>query len=257
MKEEQSKEIITVNNEVASWGKEKWDRVLELFVPKGVKETDKEIFFELSKAYNLNPFKKEIWIIPYGDKSNIFCGRDGFLSIAHRSGQFNGMETTFEYDKTGKLLAAECVVYNKSCDYPIKCKVLLNEYSSNRGLWLSKPHVMLQKVAESSALRRAFNVSGLYAPEEFPDEHEIRKNKKHQETKEIEYSNPIDDPLYQEKEELQKGNFNEALKLIEASTSVETLEKIQDGIKHRRWEKEELSFMESKISEQLKKIKEN
>lgn len=161
--------IVKDKSEVASWDESKWQRVKELFIPKGVSNVDVEIFVELAKSYGLSPFKKEIWILPFGSKANIFAGRDGFLAIAHRSGQFDGMETNYGYDKDGKLEWAETVVYNKSCSHPVKCKVYLCEYTTGRNLWLSKPHVMLQKVAESSALRRAFNISGIYCPEEMPE----------------------------------------------------------------------------------------
>ena len=169
---------ITVKNEneVQNWNKEKWDLVLKTFIPKGVSDKEALLFLELSKAYQLNPFKKEIWVIPYGNKINIFCGRDGFLSIAHRSGMFDGMETNFGYDKNGNLESAETIVYNKSCKHPIKCKVFLKEYSTFKNLWQTKPHVMLQKVAESTALRRAFNISGLYDPDEINTQDKISNN---------------------------------------------------------------------------------
>jgi len=162
-------------SEMALWDSEKWKRVMDLFVPKKVSQMDAQIFLELSKSFQLNPFKKEIWVIPYENKqtgeikTSVFCGRDGFLSIAHRTGQFDGIETNFGYDAKGNLDWAECAVYNKSCSKPIKCKVFLKEYSTGKNLWVTKPHIMLQKVAESTALRRAFNINGIYSPEEFPD----------------------------------------------------------------------------------------
>ena len=168
-------------NEVQNWNQEKWDLVLKTFIPKGISNKEALLFLELAKAYQLNPFKKEIWVIPYkmknGDqKINIFCGRDGFLSIAHRSGMFDGMETNFGYDKNGNLESAETIVYNKSCKHPIKCKVFLKECSTFKNLWQTKPHVMLQKVAESTALRRAFNISGLYDPDEINTQEKISNN---------------------------------------------------------------------------------
>jgi hypothetical protein len=43
----------------------------------------------------------------------------------------------------------------------------LEEYAKDTEIWKKMPRTMIQKVAESQALRKAFSVSGLYAPEEF------------------------------------------------------------------------------------------
>jgi phage recombination protein Bet len=157
-------------SDVSLWTEDKWKTVREMFIPKGVSKENAEMFIELSKAYGLNPFKKEIWIIPFGNRCNIFAGRDGFLSIAHRSGMFNGMNTTFGYDKNNMLDWAETTVYNKSMQYPIIHRAFLCEYTTGQNLWKKMARTMLQKVAESSALRRAFNINGLYAPEEIDQE---------------------------------------------------------------------------------------
>lgn len=156
------------DNSIVKWDQNKWERVKEIFCPN-ITNQDFEIFMELSKSYELNPFKKEIWVIPFGGKAQIFAGRDGFLSVAHKTGMFDGMDTEYQYDTKGNLFSATCTVYNKSMNHPIKCKVLLREYSTGKNLWVTKPHIMLQKVAESSTLRRAFNINGIYSPEEMGD----------------------------------------------------------------------------------------
>jgi len=58
--------------------------------------TDNEflLLMQLAKTYQLDPFAKQIWAVKYGNNpAAIFCGRDGFLAIAHRSGKFDGMES--------------------------------------------------------------------------------------------------------------------------------------------------------------------
>ena len=45
--------------------------------------------------------------------------------------------------------------------------MLLEEYRKDTAIWKEKPATMIQKVAESQALRKAFSASGLYIPEEF------------------------------------------------------------------------------------------
>lgn len=52
----------------------------------------------------------------------------------------------------------------------------MQEYNTNKSTWAGKPATMIQKVAEAHAFRKAFPMvmSGLYTPEELPDEQEQR-----------------------------------------------------------------------------------
>jgi phage recombination protein Bet len=129
--------------------------------------TDNEflLLMQLAKTYQLDPFAKQIWAVKYGNNpAAIFCGRDGFLAIAHRSGKFDGMESGTRKD--GDDLIGWCKVYRKDMSRPFEVEVSLSEYSTGKNLWQTKPKTMIVKVAESHALRRAFGISGLYAPEE-------------------------------------------------------------------------------------------
>ena len=139
-------------------------------VAKGCSETEFALLMELAKRYELDPFQKQIWAVKYGSReAAIFCGRDGFLAIAHRSGQFDGMESGTRKDDDGEIVGF-CRVWRRDMTRPFEVEVYMREYeSSNNPLWKSKPRTMLQKVAESQALRRAFSVSGLYSPEEFDE----------------------------------------------------------------------------------------
>jgi phage recombination protein Bet len=129
--------------------------------------TDNEflLLMQLAKTYQLDPFAKQIWAVKYGNNpAAIFCGRDGFLAIAHRSGKFDGMESGTRKD--GDDLVGWCRVYRKDMSRPFEVEVSLSEYSTGKNLWQTKPKTMIVKVAESHALRRAFGISGLYSPEE-------------------------------------------------------------------------------------------
>ena len=129
--------------------------------------TDNEflLLMQLAKTYQLDPFAKQIWAVKYGNNpAAIFCGRDGFLAIAHRSGKFDGMESGTRKD--GDDLVGWGRVYRKDMSRPFEVEVSLSEYSTGKNLWQTKPKTMIIKVAESHALRRAFGISGLYSPEE-------------------------------------------------------------------------------------------
>lgn len=135
-------------------------------VAKGTNESEFKLFLYAAQKYGLDPLVKQIWCVKYGTApANIFTGRDGFLAIAHRSGQFDGMESGCRLD--GDEVIGWCKVYRRDMQRPFAVEVPLSEYSTGQNLWKTKPKTMIQKVAESQALRRAFDISGLYAPEEF------------------------------------------------------------------------------------------
>ncbi|MFA7122111.1 MAG: phage recombination protein Bet [Bacilli bacterium] len=137
--------------------------------------TDNEflLLMQLAKTYQLDPFAKQIWAVKYpgAPAAAIFCGRDGFLAIAHRSGQFDGMESGTRTDEKEGLVGW-CKVYRKDASRPFSVEVSASEYiqKNKQGevtrFWREKPKTMIQKVAEAQCLRRAFSVSGLYSPEE-------------------------------------------------------------------------------------------
>lgn len=144
----------------------------------------------VARELGLNPILKEIHFMSrrqrQGDKwltrIEPLVGRDGFLSIAHRSGQLAGMESSTAVRPAPRLIAgqwetlpdlvAECRVWRKDAPQPFTVTVSFGEYvqrgndSQPTRFWGEKPETMLKKVAESQCLRKAFNVHGVYAPEE-------------------------------------------------------------------------------------------
>ena len=160
------------------------------FFPASGTPEEQNYCFSVARHLGLNPITKEIFFVPrrqkvgnqWVEKIEPMVGRDGFLSIAHRSNQLAGMETTagirevptmaggqWQYRKE---LVAECRVWRKDSGKPFAVQVSYSEYvqKNNDGqptrFWAEKPETMLKKVAESQALRKAFNVHGVYSPEE-------------------------------------------------------------------------------------------
>jgi hypothetical protein len=68
------------------------------------------------------------------------------------------------------FLGAWCRVYRKDRKYPMEAEAMMADYDSGVGLWKFKPRIMITKVAESIALRKAFSqqLGGLYTQEEMP-----------------------------------------------------------------------------------------
>lgn len=127
-----------------------------------------------AKTYGLDPLLRQIWAVKYQESkpASIFAGRDGFLTIAHRSGMFDGMESGTK--TTDGKLYGWAKVYRKDMRVPFSVEVSAKEYNRGMGTWATHPETMIQKVAEAQALRRAFSISGIYSPEEMPEPEKSR-----------------------------------------------------------------------------------
>ena len=151
-------------------------------VAKGATEAEFQMFLEFCKSTGLNPFKKEIWFIKTGENVQIMTGINGFLAIANRNPNYDGMEVSID-EQDGKLISATAKVYRKDRKYPSCATVYLNEYFKpskfGNGMWEKMPKMMLQKVAKSVALREAFpqELGGMYTQEEMPAEFSLENQK--------------------------------------------------------------------------------
>ena len=114
-------------------------------------------FIEICTAYQLNPFKREIYVVAFNSKDggrqfSIFTGYEVYLKRAERTGKLNGW--VCEVDD--KFTRATCTIYRKDWERPFVHSVSMKEYNSGMSLWKSKPETMLKKVAISQAFRLAF-----------------------------------------------------------------------------------------------------
>jgi phage recombination protein Bet len=130
-------------------------------------EQQKAMFLKMAQLNGLNPFRREIYAIPYGDKFNIVTGYEVYLKRAERTGVLDGWEA--DIGPEGDY--AYCTVYRKDRTHPISQKVWLSEYKLNNRMWNEKPKMMLIKVAIATTFRRAFpdELGGLpYTADEMP-----------------------------------------------------------------------------------------
>lgn len=154
--------------------------------------TDQEIamFIGMCKANRLNPFNKDAYLIKYGSQpASIITSKDVFFKRAIENPNFNGMESgIIVIDNKGEIVKREgqiytakeeiigawAKVYRKDWEHPLYQEVNMIEYvgkTKNGDLnqnWRTKPAVMITKVAEATALRKAFtdNLQGMYLLEE-------------------------------------------------------------------------------------------
>jgi len=156
------------------------------------------MFLEVAAKYDLDPLTKEIWCaVPKNrdgsynaDRVLIMVGRDGFLKIAQRSGEFEGMESDtvrmgdkFETERMqngtrrvkhsygverGAIIGAWAIVH-RTKRKPTYFFARIEEYEPDgdyKTPWKKQKSAMIMKVAEVSALRRAFSISGVVSEEE-------------------------------------------------------------------------------------------
>lgn len=149
------------------------------------KATDDELklFLYQAKRTGLDPLARQIYAIHRWNSAQgkevmtIQTSIDGFRVIAERSGDYGGQDEPIFEPEVGNLLRCTVTVYRFRGDvrYPAAVGVAYwDEYvqtdkqGNPSGLWKKMPHVMLSKVAEAVALRKAYpqDLSGLYTYEE-------------------------------------------------------------------------------------------
>lgn len=153
-------------------------------VAKDATDEELKMFLSLASAHGLNPFQHEIWFVKMGDKNVIITARDGYLKIAQNSPHFLGLESDVVYagdkflkDKDGihhsytlsnrgAIIGAYAMVYRDDRTVPAYFFAPFSNYNRRGGVWLTYPHAMIIKVAESMALKRAFAINGLVTQEE-------------------------------------------------------------------------------------------
>ena len=135
--------------------------------------TDKELFMfmGISKSFGLNPFKREVHFIKYGQQAaSIVVGYEQYIKRAERSGKLDGWKCWIERDDIGEKAIIE--IKRKDQSIPIRWEVYRKEFDKGQSTWKSMPTFMLKKVAIAQGFRLAFSedVGGMpYIPEEMPD----------------------------------------------------------------------------------------
>lgn len=152
------------------------DKKIELIkrtICKGATNDELELFIHICKRTGLDPFARQIYSVPRGKERTIQVSIDGLRLIADRTGKYSPGKEPF-YTYCGDHLESATVSIKKMTDdgvwHEVSATAFFNEYkpSGSNSFWAKMPRVMLSKVAESLALRKAFpaELSGIYCPEE-------------------------------------------------------------------------------------------
>lgn len=149
--------------------------------------TQKENFLIECMVNNLNPIKKQAYLLGYDTKSgasfSTIISISGFTSIAQRTGAYAGVsQPRWAYKKDGKIdycsITVQKIVKGILCEFAGQAYMdervqTKPEYSNGQatgrqiptGGWANQPRTMLEKCAKASALRNAF-------PEELGDKYD-------------------------------------------------------------------------------------
>lgn len=174
---------IVHKKEIDLFSKDKVE-LLKRTICRGADDNEFQLFLHACQRTGLDPFMRQIHAVKRYDSSqkrevmSIQTGIDGYRLIADRSGNYvPGRETSFQYDKEGRLVSATSYVKKRTSDgqwHEISATAFYSEYVATtkdgtpNKFWREKAHIMLAKCSEALALRRAFpgDLSGIYTAEE-------------------------------------------------------------------------------------------
>lgn len=220
-------------------------------IAKGATNDELALFLQVCNRTQLDPFSKQVYAIKRYDSKekrevlSFQVSIDGMRLIAERSGKYAGQTLTQWCGMDGSWVdvwlqdkppsAAKVGVYKKGFAEPLYAVAKFNSYCQTTRdgnltkFWLQMPEVMIAKVAESLALRKAFpmELSGLYSSEEMnqPDNPTpvAQPSPAYQPTPtSITLSQPATNPAVIRIRELKKltGHTNEQLKEIAAKCNL-------------------------------------
>ena len=159
------------------FGQEEINLIKTNFCPNAT-QAEFNLFLYDCQSRGLNPLKKEIHFVKYGNKTQHIVGIDGYRIMACKSGEYEG-QTGVEYGKEieykGEKVPewAEIGVWRKGAREATKARAYFKEYAKVINgklgdMWKNMPRNQLAKCAEALALRKAFPdyLAGIYTSDE-------------------------------------------------------------------------------------------
>ena len=150
---------------------------LDVFGQSKLTDAEKTTFLQIAKASGLNPFKREIHLIKYGEEFGVVTGFEVYVKRAEATGLLGGWKVWTEgklipvqkeverMGKNGKYkklvktwegdFKAVIKIIRKDWKQPFQWEVVLSEYAKDNAFW-EKPITMLKKVVTGQGFRLCF-----------------------------------------------------------------------------------------------------
>lgn len=260
----------TASAQVALPWEEKMDLVRGLCPTASPQEFG--LFLHQAKRTGLDPLARQIYLVTRGGKGTIQTGIDGFRLIAERSGAYEGQTKTEWCGEDGKWVdvwlknvhphAARVGIHKTGFREALYAVALWTEYKAVGPMWDKMPALMLGKCAEALALRKAFpqDLSGLYtsdemaqaesAPAKAPVPYTVKPKAVSQDLVEAEVIEPTEAPKAPKVPEpepakpvakpevapAQAWTFQDAMKEMDACTSIAEVGKVMSRVGAARFE---------------------
>jgi phage recombination protein Bet len=169
---------------MAGMGREQIE-LIKATVARGATDNELKLFLYTASRTKLDPLTKQIHFIKrrvrnprtgnYDEVGTIQTGIDGYRVVAARNGLAGIEDAVFDNEDAAHPNKASVTVY-KMIDgqrVPFTASARWKEYAQLRdgkptAMWAKMPYLMLAKVAEALALRKAFpnDLTGIYTNEE-------------------------------------------------------------------------------------------
>lgn len=206
---------LVVRSDQSMWN-EKQVAALRSIGLEGASNAEMAVFLNYCQRTGLDPFARQIYMINRGGRWTIQASIDGLRIVAQRSGEYAGQTTPMWCGPDGEWtdvwldaappVAARVGVYRQGFVEPLVAVARFDSYCPMKngqpmGLWKQMPDVMLSKVAEALALRKAFpnDLSGIYTSDEMDQSDAPREQAK---PVEVVQAEPVDESQVEQARDL-------------------------------------------------------
>jgi phage recombination protein Bet len=133
---------------------------------KGASDDELLALVVTANTYQLNPLLKELYAFPKKGGGIVpLVGLDGWLKIANRQPNYDGMEVEVFGDGP-KPTHATCCIYLKDRAHPVTITEYFSECQRNTDPWNQMPRRMMRNKAIIQGIRVAFGVGGIHDEDE-------------------------------------------------------------------------------------------